>query len=970
MTSHRWLAALFFLIGSITHISHAHAQFGKFYQFEHIQTKDIIKAVAKDAQGYVWVATDEGVLQFDGIHTNMVQGTLPTDYIKYILCTQQGQILVLHDAGIAEVVQQHDSIFFRNARFGQFEMAETLNFPKTIYEDRAGNIWIGEVDAVVRINEAGIKRFFLGPAFQSISYHETFAFTEDAFGHLWVAPFKGVLLSFDQEKDRLVTVAGDYPISEVSGIETVNGDRLYITAKEGLLILKIDSDKNILQRELITEVNNLTAIANPADSWIFLGTSDKGLFRINPQGVIQKLEEVPYPDILNFYVDPANKALWIASSESIGIIKPTQIKTLEHTENHRIESLSMDSTGTYYFSNGQQLFALNTRLQQGARELLYLRNTYFDRILAEGQRVWIGDAFGSIFYYDLHNGQITAVLDSTNHAVTHIMRDSAGNKWFAGHPDHLIRIDHRDSLFYYTSVKNSVVIRESDGGQIICAANGAGNRFYSYSPVDDAFAPMDIEVEQEQSMVINDIQFNHRQHLWIGTNKGLYIAMKTDVGYANLTRLSLSGFDSAEAVKALARTGDHMWIANTYGLLRHDGEQIVIYTPENGLPSRIIKERGVMPEGKYHLLISTAKGVGRIEAGGMLPEAAKTPRPIFRQLVVNGERIAPARADNGSFRYNSKMEAEFLSLTYPGGDVRYQTRVLGIEDEWSVATSNRILTVLGFSEGTYVLEVRARDGASVWSDPLQLHFTIIQPWFKKWWVILLFVALAVVIMATYVKVHNRNLIRQKKKLQKIIEQRSEEISRQKNEMIEQQNKIIQQKEELIEKNKTVFESQRALAEADLNFLKLKEKQLEGAIEFKNKQLTTHTLNILQKNETLKDLRDKLETISKSGTSQSQEVKRSLRLIDESFRLDKDWEEFRLYFEQIYTGFYTKLKLNYPDLTNHELRHCALIRLNLSIAECASVLGISPDSVKVSRTRLRKKLKMAPNQNLTEFILSI
>src|SRR5690606_20882641 len=134
------------------------------------------------------------------------------------------------------------------------------------------------------------------------------------------------------------------------------------------------------------------------------------------------------------------------------------------------------------------------------------------------------------------------------------------------------------------------------------------------------------------------------------------------------------------------------------------------------------------------------------------------------------------------------------------------------------------------------------------------------------------------------------------------------------------------------------------------------------------QITTHTLNIIQKNESLKELRDKLEEIVKHPDKNSMvELKKTLKIIDESFRLDKDWEDFKLYFEQIYTGFYSKLKINYPELTNQELRHCALIRLNLSNNECASILGISPNSIKVSRTRLRKKIDLGSHQNLTDFV---
>jgi DNA-binding CsgD family transcriptional regulator len=94
------------------------------------------------------------------------------------------------------------------------------------------------------------------------------------------------------------------------------------------------------------------------------------------------------------------------------------------------------------------------------------------------------------------------------------------------------------------------------------------------------------------------------------------------------------------------------------------------------------------------------------------------------------------------------------------------------------------------------------------------------------------------------------------------------------------------------------------------------------------------------------------------------------MVDYSFSLDKDWEEFRLYFEEVHTGFFDTLKKRYPDLTPNELRLAALAKLNLSIKETATIMGITPDSVKTARYRLRKKLDMETEENLTEYLMEI
>mgnify|MGYP001793055599 FL=1 len=70
------------------------------------------------------------------------------------------------------------------------------------------------------------------------------------------------------------------------------------------------------------------------------------------------------------------------------------------------------------------------------------------------------------------------------------------------------------------------------------------------------------------------------------------------------------------------------------------------------------------------------------------------------------------------------------------------------------------------------------------------------------------------------------------------------------------------------------------------------------------------------------------------------------------------------------GFFENLKQQYPELSLLELRHCALIRLNLSISETATILGISAESVKTARFRMRKKMTLASQPEMIEAIMRI
>ena len=169
----------------------------------------------------------------------------------------------------------------------------------------------------------------------------------------------------------------------------------------------------------------------------------------------------------------------------------------------------------------------------------------------------------------------------------------------------------------------------------------------------------------------------------------------------------------------------------------------------------------------------------------------------------------------------------------------------------------------------------------------------------------------------------------------------------------------------IERNKLLLQTKESLFKAIEVQKQLREKQMQNEIEFKESQLTAMTAQMLQKNDLMQELKNKLEedkNISKDSPIS--------KIINKSQNQDRDWNDFNTHFESINKNFYTRLKQSYPDISPNDLKICALIKLNLSIKEMASILNISPDSVKTARYRLRKKLQMNTEDNLTDFILNL
>ncbi|WNJ19110.1 hypothetical protein [Pontibacter sp. G13] len=165
---------------------------------------------------------------------------------------------------------------------------------------------------------------------------------------------------------------------------------------------------------------------------------------------------------------------------------------------------------------------------------------------------------------------------------------------------------------------------------------------------------------------------------------------------------------------------------------------------------------------------------------------------------------------------------------------------------------------------------------------------------------------------------------------------------------------------------------RAKFRADKQMLKRQqEMELQKAnevLEIKNKELAASALKLIEKDEDLSLLKSKIQHVDGGGNVDVRELKQVLRSI--SISNDRNWEEFETRFVAVNESFYHRLQEKFPKLTQRDLKLCALIKLNFSSKEMAKLLGISVESAHTSRYRLRKKLDLTREQNLTEFIANI
>jgi tetratricopeptide (TPR) repeat protein len=172
-------------------------------------------------------------------------------------------------------------------------------------------------------------------------------------------------------------------------------------------------------------------------------------------------------------------------------------------------------------------------------------------------------------------------------------------------------------------------------------------------------------------------------------------------------------------------------------------------------------------------------------------------------------------------------------------------------------------------------------------------------------------------------------------------------------------------------HRQIFETEKELMETALQNKLLQEGKLKEELEVRSRELTTHTLHIIQKNQLLEELRSRLDEMVKDDKrDQKKQLKQLLSQINHSFNHDQYWVDFRNIFEQVHQAFFDNLKKYCDTLTSNDLRLVALLKMNMESNDIATLLGISQDSLRVVRYRLRKKLNLQQGESLTAFIQSL
>lgn len=296
----------------------------------------------------------------------------------------------------------------------------------------------------------------------------------------------------------------------------------------------------------------------------------------------------------------------------------------------------------------------------------------------------------------------------------------------------------------------------------------------------------------------------------------------------------------------------------------------------------------------------------------------------------------------------NSLRFEFVTPEYNSPDcVTYSFLLDNYDNEWSPWTTTNTKEYTRLREGDYTLKVRSHNKFTGRDTMSEFHLSIAPPWYRSLWAKLFYCITIGVLVWILIKVIRRSSAHQAR----VIEERKEK--------------------ELETMRRTAREEN---LRTDYEIAALKSQQLEHDIKHKSEEISNITMNVVRKNEILLDIADRLTKIQEHQevkAHRTSDVQKQLAkiqgVIRDNIGQDDHWKDFTNSFDQAYDNYTQKLRNMHAELSEGDLRICCYLRMGLSSKEIAPLLNISYRSVEMSRYRIRKKMGLTRDQNLTEYL---
>jgi hypothetical protein len=321
----------------------------------------------------------------------------------------------------------------------------------------------------------------------------------------------------------------------------------------------------------------------------------------------------------------------------------------------------------------------------------------------------------------------------------------------------------------------------------------------------------------------------------------------------------------------------------------------------------------------------------------------KTKDSLLTSYINNQDNLTIPVLD---FKHNS-IRFEYISTEYRSANTLYYSYILdGNDTKWSDWTRQNTKEYTDLKMGNYVFKVRAKNLLNSKIIETKYQFKVLPPWYKSKLaqiIYLILIALIIYLLLQYIQSRTRQAAR----------------------------KMEIKKEAEIKEQQKQFEIE--AKEKEREIISLKNQQLEYELRHKSQDLASSTMNVIRKNEFLLSLSKNIDKINdeifeiKDLSKANKRIKHLQIEINQNIEIDNNWTKFQENFDMVYENYLKRLGEKYPILTNNDKRICAYIRMGLSSKDIAPLTNTTFQSVEMNRHRLRKKLNLEREINLSEFL---
>lgn len=288
---------------------------------------------------------------------------------------------------------------------------------------------------------------------------------------------------------------------------------------------------------------------------------------------------------------------------------------------------------------------------------------------------------------------------------------------------------------------------------------------------------------------------------------------------------------------------------------------------------------------------------------------------------------------NSTIDYNQSLEINVISEYFGYNRSGLFYKLNNKEPFLPIHKGN--LTLNNLMSGNQKIDVYYNNGVN-YVRVASYQFTVARPWYFSVVMLLVYLTLLSVLLYLYYK---WNKIRYTEKLKL------------KEEELKHQKEIIQ------------IELEAA------NKLKLQEYEkhmLEMQVQSKASEVAGKSLSIAKQSEMIESIQRILDTETDLSQLKSK-VNKSIKI---NAINKKEWESFEKNIYQSHEEFVNRLTKKYPQLTSKDIKLCIYLKMNLSSKEIAPLMNISYRGVELHRYRLRKKLSLVAEENLSTFMINL